>query len=205
MRDGRWLTWGPLTLLGPDVHGATLGIVGFGRIGQAVARRARGFGMRVLYHDVQRLPEDVEAATGATSRRRSTSCSPSRDFVSLHVNLTAETRHLIDAARPRPDAADGRAREHVPRPGRRHRRARRALRDGTICGGRARRHRPRADAGRPPAASALDNCLVVPHIASASRATRGMMAAMAAANLLAGVRGERLPTAVNPEVHAAPA
>ena len=54
VRDGQWKTWGPLLLLGPDVNGATIGIVGFGRIGQAVARRAQGFGMRILYHDVQR-------------------------------------------------------------------------------------------------------------------------------------------------------
>ena len=72
-------------------------------------------------------------------------------------------------------------------------------------GGRARRHGPRADAGRTTRWSALPNCLVVPHIASASRATRGKMAAMAAANLLAGVRGERLPTPVNPEVYEPPA
>ena len=95
-----------MTLLGPDVHGATLGIVGFGRIGQAVARRAGGFGMRVLYYDVQRLPEDVEVATGARHVSLEELLA-SADFVSLHVNLTADTHHLIDAralarcARPR--------------------------------------------------------------------------------------------------------
>src|SRR5204863_9174303 len=59
VRAGRWKTWGPLLLVGPDIHGATLGIVGFGRIGQALARRAGGFGMKVLYHDVNRLPAEV--------------------------------------------------------------------------------------------------------------------------------------------------
>ena len=66
VRDGPWKTWGPLLLLGPDVHGATIGIVGFGRIGQAVARRAQGFGMEILYHDVHELPADVSEPLGAT-------------------------------------------------------------------------------------------------------------------------------------------
>ena len=81
VRAGRWKTWGPLLLLGPDVHGATIGIVGFGRIGQAVARRAQGFGMTVLYHDLQRAARrrdeaarrDLPAARGA-ARRGATSC-----------------------------------------------------------------------------------------------------------------------------------
>ncbi|HKF84851.1 MAG TPA: D-glycerate dehydrogenase, partial [Candidatus Limnocylindrales bacterium] len=96
VREGRWRTWGPLTLLGPDVHGATIGIVGFGRIGQAVARRASGFGMRVHYHDVERLPEAVEAATSATYLVLEELLATS-DFVSLHVNLSDDTRQLIDA------------------------------------------------------------------------------------------------------------
>src|SRR5260221_3718497 len=66
VRAGKWKTWGPLLLLGPDVHGATIGIVGFGRIWQALARRAMGFGMTVLYHDVHRADAEVEAAFGAT-------------------------------------------------------------------------------------------------------------------------------------------
>src|SRR5215218_3060144 len=66
VRAGNWKTWGPMLLMGPDVHGATIGIVGFGRIGQAVARRAKGFGMEILYHDVQPLPDDVTAPFGAT-------------------------------------------------------------------------------------------------------------------------------------------
>ena len=97
VRAGKWKTWGPLLLLGPDVHGATIGIVGFGRIGQAVARRATGFGMTVLYHDVHRA--DAGGRGRATGRRscRSRSSCPRSDFVSLHVNLTPETQGLIDA------------------------------------------------------------------------------------------------------------
>ena len=95
VRDGRWKTWGPLLLLGPDVHGATLGIVGFGRIGQALARRAQGFGMRILYHDVEELPADVTGPLGATYRPLEGLLAES-DFVSLHVNLSPVTRHLIN-------------------------------------------------------------------------------------------------------------
>src|SRR5687767_6012770 len=96
VRAGQWRTWGPLLLLGPDVHGATIGIVGFGRIGQAVARRAQGFGMDILYHDVAQLPDDVTGPLGATFVPLDELLARS-DFVSLHVNLTAETRHLVNA------------------------------------------------------------------------------------------------------------
>lgn len=194
VRDGRWLTWGPMLLLGPDVNGATIGIVGFGRIGQSMARRAHGFGMEILYHDVTPLPAAVSDPLGATYvpldelLRRS-------DFVSLHVNLTAETRHLINAttlASMKPTAVlvntsrgpvvDGAALAT-------------ALRDGTIWAAGLDVTDPEPIAMDDPLVG-LDNCLIVPHIASASRATRGKMAAMAAANLLAGVRGEPLPTPV---------
>ena len=97
VRAGRWRTWGPLLLLGPDVHGSTLGIVGFGRIGQAVARRAIGFGMRTLYHDVQPVAAAVETSLAARHVPLDELLAES-DYVSLHVNLTPETRHLIDAA-----------------------------------------------------------------------------------------------------------
>ena len=202
VREGRWRTWGPLTLLGPDVHGATIGIVGFGRIGQAVARRASGFGMRVHYHDVERLPEAVEAATGATYLALEELLATS-DFVSLHVNLTDDTRHLIDAralASMRPTAVlvntsrgpvvDTDALTD-------------ALREGTIWAAALDVTDPEPLPADHPLVG-MDNCLVVPHIASASPGTRGKMASMAAANLLAGLRGERLPTPVNPEVYAAP-
>ena len=203
VRDGRWLTWGPLTLLGPDVHGSTLGIVGFGRIGQAVARRARGFGMRVLYHDTKRLPAAVEEETNATYVPFDELLTGS-DFVSLHVNLTSATRHLIDAhalARMQPTAvlvntSRGPVVDTDALVA--------ALREGTIWAAALDVTDPEPlPVGHP--LVVLDNCLVVPHIASASLPTRGKMAAMAAANLLAGVRGERLPTAVNPEVHEPPA
>jgi glyoxylate reductase len=88
VRAGRWKTWGPLLLLGPDVHGSTLGIVGFGRIGRAVARRAGGFEMAVLYHDVQRASPEDESALNATYVELDELLARS-DFVSLHPNLTS--------------------------------------------------------------------------------------------------------------------
>src|SRR5207244_10526848 len=94
VRAGKWKTWGPLLLLGPDVHGSTIGIVGFGRIGQAVARRAAGFGMTILYHDVHRASPEVEAEHSATFLPLEKLVAQA-DFVSPHVNLTPDTRGLI--------------------------------------------------------------------------------------------------------------
>jgi lactate dehydrogenase-like 2-hydroxyacid dehydrogenase len=199
VRAGKWKTWGPMLLMGPDVHGATLGIIGFGRIGQAVARRAKGFGMRVLYHDPRRVSPQVEAEFGAEYRTLE-GILPEADFVTLHVDLRPETRGLINAERlgwmkptsilvntSRGPVVDSMALVD-------------ALRGGTIAAAALDVTDPEPLPAEHPLVG-LDNCLVVPHIASASRATRGKMAAMAAANLLAGVRGERLPTPVNPEVY----
>lgn len=199
VRDGRWKTWGPMLLMGPDVHGATIGIVGFGRIGQAMARRAQGFGMRVLYHDLSQASPQVEAELGATFMPLD-ELLPKADFVSLHVNLSPQTQHLFNAERLRwmkPSAVlvntsrgpviDTDALVT-------------ALRDGVIAAAALDVTDPEPLPASHPLVG-LESCLVVPHIASASLATRGKMASMAAANLLAGVRGERLPTPVNPEVY----
>jgi len=198
---GRWKTWGPMLLLGPDVHGATLGIVGFGRIGQAVARRAQGFGMTILYHDPNRLPDEVTQPLGAAYAELDDLLTRS-DLVSLHVNLTDETRGLINAerlARMKPTAVlVNTARGPVVDP----RALETALRDGVIGAAALDVTDPEPIPADDPLVS-LPNCLIVPHIASASPATRGKMAEMAAANLLAGVRGARLPTPVNPEVYEA--
>ena len=199
VREGRWRTWGPMLLMGVDVHGATLGIVGFGRIGREMARRGRGFGMRILYHDVHPASPDDEAELGAR-RVEMDELLRESDFVTLHVNLTEETHHLIgaDALRAMKQTAvlvntsrgpvvDSEALE-------------RALRDGEIFAAGLDVTDPEPLPADHPLVT-LPNCIVVPHIASASRVTRGKMAAMAAANLLAGLGGERLPTPVNPEVY----
>jgi lactate dehydrogenase-like 2-hydroxyacid dehydrogenase len=202
VRAGGWRTWGPLAFLGTDVHGSTLGIVGFGRIGQAVARRAAGFGMPVLYANRRRAAPEVEAANGAATFVSLHELLARSDFVSIHVPLGPMTRRLIGAPelrRMKPTAilintARGpvvdQAALYV------------ALRDGVIGGAALDVTDPEPMPGDDPLLT-LDNCLVVPHIASASRATRGRMAAMAAANLIAGVRGERLPNPVNPEIYEA--
>ncbi len=199
VREGRWQTWGPMLLMGVDIHGATLGIVGFGRIGREMARRGRGFGMEILYHDVHPATADEEAELGAR-RVEMEELLRDSDFISLHVNLTDETHHLIDADALRamrstavlvntsrgpvvdPDALEA------------------ALRNGEIFAAGLDVTDPEPLPVDHPLI-ALSNCVVVPHIASASRVTRDRMADMAAANLLAGLRNERLPTPINPEVY----
>ena len=196
VRAGNWKTWGPLLLLGHDVHGATIGIVGFGRIGQAVARRAQGFGMEILYHDVQPLPADVTGPLSATYLPLE-ELLPRCDFVSLHVNLSPATRHLINAetlAWMKPTAvlvntSRGPVVDQVALAS--------ALRNGGIAAAGLDVTDPEPIPMDDPLVG-LDNCLIVPHIASASHATRRKMAEMAAANLIAGVRGEPLPTEVPP-------
>lgn len=199
VRAGRWRTWGPLLLLGSDVHGATLGVVGFGRIGQAMARRARGFEMTVLYYDVVRQPPELEAELGASFKPLEELFAQS-DFVSLHVNLTPETRHLVNRERLRLMKPTSVLVNTARGPVVDQRALYEALRDGVIAAAALDVTDPEPIAPDDPLLS-LDSCLVVPHIASASRATRAKMAEMAAANLIAGVRGERLPTCVNPEVY----
>ena len=196
VRDGQWKTWGPLLLLGPDVHGATIGIVGFGRIGQAVARRAQGFGMRILYHDVQELPAGVTDPFGASFRTLEGLLAES-DFVSLHVNLSPVTRHLINATtlgwmKPTAVLVNTSRGPVVDQAALAD-----ALRSGRLWAAALDVTDPEPIPMDDPLVG-LDNCLIVPHIASASRATRGRMAAMAAANLLAGVQGRPLPTPVEP-------
>ncbi|HKZ92619.1 MAG TPA: D-glycerate dehydrogenase [Candidatus Limnocylindrales bacterium] len=194
VREDRWRTWGPMLLLGKDLHGATLGLVGFGRIGREMARRATGFGMRTLYHDVVRAEPDVERVLGATHAPLETVLAES-DFVSLHTVLSAETRHLIDAAAlarmkrgailintSRGPVVDGEALAD-------------ALRSGHLFGAGLDVTDPEPLRAEDPLVQ-LPNCLVVPHIASASERTRDRMAEKAARNLVAGLRGEPLPDPV---------
>ncbi len=197
VRAGKWRTWGPMLLMGQDIHGATLGIVGMGRIGLAMARRAAGFDMRVIYADRDDVPE--ANAIGA-QRRTFEEVLAESDFLSLHTPLTAETHHLINAdalKRMKPTAVlintargpvvDSHALAH-------------ALTSGTIAYAALDVTEPEPIPMESPLLS-LDNCLIVPHIASSSIATRTRIAVMAAENLLAGLAGERLPYCVNPQVY----
>jgi glyoxylate reductase len=200
VRGGRWKTWGPMLLMGVDLHGATLGIVGFGRIGREMAKRASGFGMKVLYHDVQPATPDDERALNAR-RVEMDELLASSDMISLHTNLTDETRHLIDASAlarmKRTAILVNTSRGPVVDQAALYE----ALRDGQIFAAALDVTDPEPMASDDPLLT-CENCLVVPHIASASRVTRGKMAAIAAANLLAGLRGDPLPSCVNPEVYA---
>jgi glyoxylate reductase len=200
VRQGRWKTWGPMLLMGVDLHGATLGIVGFGRIGREMAKRASGFGMRVMYHDVHPATPDEERALNAR-RVEMDELLASSDLVSLHTNLTDETRHLINAAalaRMKPTAVlVNTSRGPVVDQAALYE----ALRDGQIFAAALDVTDPEPMAPDDPLLT-LENCLVVPHIASATSVTRGKMAAIAAANLLAGLRGDPLPSCINPEVYA---
>jgi len=199
VRAGLWRTWGPMLLLGHDVHGATLGIVGLGRIGQALARRASGFSMNVIYYDPY-CDAEKGLDQGAAVRCTLDELLAESDFVSLHVPLSAATHHLIDASAlskmKRTAVLVNTSRGPVVDSDALYE----ALTSGQIS-------YAALDVTEPEPLPAghklltLPNCLVVPHIASASWATRTRMAVMAAENLLAGLRGERLPNCVNPEVY----
>ncbi len=198
VRAGKWKTWGPMLLTGPDLHGATLGIVGFGRIGQGMAKRAKGFDMRVLYYDVYRR-EDLEKEWGVQYVDMDALLRES-DFVSLHVDLNATTRHMMNAAAfakmKRISILINAARGPMVDPAALYD----ALKSGTIAAAALDVTEPEPIPSNSPLLT-LPNCIIVPHIASASVATRAKMATMAAANVIAGLRGEKLPTCVNAEVY----
>jgi glyoxylate reductase len=183
VRTGDWLTWEPAQHLGYDVHGATLGIVGLGRIGRAVATRAAGFEMTVLH-------------TGGSTGQPLELVLEQADFVSIHCPLTPATHHLIDAAalsRMRPTAilintargpiVDQEALEH-------------ALSDHTIAGAALDVTDPEPLPPEHPLLSA-PNLIVAPHIGSATHTTREWMAELAVDNLLAGLDGAQMPHQVN--------
>ncbi len=199
VRAGKWKTWDPGLLLGSDLHGATLGLVGLGKIGAAVARRARGFGMRLLY--VSRSPRpELEAALGLVRVDKATLLAES-DFVSLHVPLSAETRHWLGraelAAMKRGALLVNTARGPVVDQAA----LAEALAHGHLGGAALDVTDPEPLPMDSPLLR-LPNVLLAPHIASASHATRGRMASMAVDNLLAALDGRRPPHCVNPELYA---
>ena len=198
VRAGKWKTWGPKLLTGPDVHHATLGIIGLGRIGQALARRARGFEMRILYSDVVRR-EDLERSMGLRYSDLETLYANS-DFISVHTDLNDDTRHMIGArafSLMKPSAIlINTARGPIIDSAALYE----ALAAGKIRAAALDVTEPEPIPIDSPLLG-LPNFIVVPHIASASLATRAKMAEMAAANLIAGLHRERLPTCVNPPVY----
>jgi len=193
-REGRWQTWSPTGWLGADLCAATLGIIGMGKIGRAVAERARGFGMRIVYTDTALRPNS-EAEFMPLDRLLRQS-----DFVSLHCPLTSETRGLINESalqKMKPtailvNAARGPVVDTAALV--------RALREGWIAAAALDVTDPEPLQPEHPLYS-LPNCLIVPHIGSATRGARKRMAEMACENLLAGLEGRQLPYCVNPEVN----
>ena len=196
-REGRWSTWSPTGWLGADLHGASLGIVGLGKIGAAVARRAHGFGLRLSYASPRARPE-LEEGLGLR-RLPLPELLAGSDFVSLHVPLGPDTRHLIDARalrRMKPTAIlINTARGPVVDPAA----LAEALHAGTIGGAALDVTDPEPLPPEHPL-YACPNLLVLPHIGSATWGTRRRMAELAADNVLAGLEGRSLPCTVNPEV-----
>lgn len=197
-REGRWRTWSPTGWLGADLRGAALGILGLGKIGAAVAERARGFGLRVHYWQPRRSLEN-EARVGAKYAAFEELLAAS-DFLSLHCPLNEATRGLIGESELRTmkptailvNAARGPVVDTAA--------LTRALSEGWI---RAAALDVTDPEPLPPdhPLYALPNCFIVPHIGSATHGTRRRMAEMACENLLAGLEGRRLPHCVNAEVY----
>jgi lactate dehydrogenase-like 2-hydroxyacid dehydrogenase len=196
-RAGQFKGWGPMMYLGVDIHYKTLGIVGMGRIGQAVAWRSRGFDMKVLYTDRKRISLELEKMLRVTFVTLDELLRES-DFVSLHVPLRRTTRHLIGKKQlemmkktavlvntSRGPVVDERALVE-------------ALKNQVIfaAGLDVYENEPVLA----PGLVGLDNVVVVPHIGSASIDTRSKMATMAAENIMAFFRGEKPPNILNPEV-----
>ena len=196
-RSGQWSGWNLDQLCGADVHGKTLGFLGFGRIGRAVARRSRGFGMKVIYNDAVRAPIEVERELAAEFLDRDQVLARA-DFLSLHVPLLPETRHLIsraELAKMKPTAflintSRGPVMDEAALV--------EALDTRRIAGAAldVYEHEPAIH----PGLIQRENVILAPHIASASVETRTKMAAMAAENVIALFHGRRPPNALNPEV-----
>ena len=197
VREGKWNAWSPTFLLGKEVHGSTLGIVGLGSIGLAVAKRARGFGMRVLYTSRSAKPE-AEAALGAEQRDLMGLMRES-DFVSVHVALLPETRGLIgrfelEAMRPHAVLVNTARGPVVDQPA-----LIEALRERRIGGAALDVFESEPISTDHPLLS-LDNVLVAPHVGSGTLETRTRMADLCVQNLVSFFAGETPPSPVNPTV-----
>jgi glyoxylate reductase len=196
VKEGKWKTWGPMILLGQDVHHATLGIIGLGRIGAEVAKRGKGFDMKVIYFDTIRRP-DLEKTLGVEYRDLKSLLAES-DFITIHTPLLPETNHLISKEQfetmKKTAILVNTARGPIVDPKALYD----ALRNGRITYAALDVTEPEPIPLNDPLLT-LGNALIVPHIASASVATRTKMATMAVDNLLAALKGERPPHIVNPE------
>lgn len=197
VRAGKFRGWEPLLLLGTDVYGATLGIIGFGRIGQAMARRASGFRMKVIYHDLQRAPLQAEKELRASYRTLPKLLNEA-DFVTIHVPLTPQTYHLIGEKELKMMKKEAYLINTARGPIVDEKALVLALREGWIRGAALDVFEKEPEVA--PELLELDNVVLAPHIGSATHATRTKMATMAAENLVKALQGEIPPNLVNPEV-----
>lgn len=198
-REGKWQTWEPDLLLGPNVTGATLGIIGFGRIGQAVAQRAKGFEMKILYHSRNRCNAELEQGLGAKCVSLEQLLQES-DFITIHTPLSDDTHHLFSDAQfaqmKSTAVLINTARGSIIDPDALYR----ALSNGQIGSAALDVTEPEPIPMDSPLLQ-LNNLIITPHIGSASLQTRRKMAEMAIANLMAGLNGKFLPNCVNLEVY----
>jgi len=198
VRSGRWkVNWHPSMLLGRDIHGATLGIIGAGRIGAAVARRAKGFSMKILYNSRTRKA-DLEKELGAKYVDLETLLRES-DFVSIHVPLTKETYHMINEERLRLMKRTAYLINTSRGPVVDEKALYKALKEGWIAGAALDVFEQEPTPADNPLLK-LENVVVAPHISSASYETRSRMAEIVAENLVAFFEGRKPPNLVNPEV-----
>lgn len=197
-RTGKYTGWAPLLFLGNDVHHKTLGIMGLGRIGFAVAKRASGFDMKILYHDAMRANSDLEERVGAKFVDKSTLLAES-DFVSLHVPLSPETRHFMGG----PELEAMKSSAYLINTSRGEvvdeKALVKALQQGQIAG--AGLDVFEFEPAIEKELTLMDNVVILPHIASASIETRTKMGLVAAENLISVlINGQRPPNCINPEV-----
>ncbi len=197
LRSGTPWIWGPEMMLGTDVHGKVLGVVGFGRIGQSVARRAKGFGMSVRYYDVFRPSSDVERELNAEYRELDELLAEA-DFISIHVALTPETRHLFGSEQFRKMKPTAVLVNTSRGPVIDETALVEALRTGELfaAGLDVFEREPEVH----PGLLELDNATVIPHLGSATVETRDAMGFLAVENLTAALEGRRPPTLVNPDL-----
>lgn len=199
VRTGQWkVGWHPSMLLGRDVYGATLGIVGAGRIGTAVAKRAKGFNMKILYYKVTPMPPEIEKALEAKRVDLDTLFKES-DFVSIHVPLTKETYHLVNEEKLRLMKKTAYLINNSRGPVVDEKALYKALKEGWIAGAALDVFEEEPTPMDNPLLK-LDNVVVAPHISSASHETRSRMAEMTAENLVAFFEGTQPPNLVNPDV-----
>jgi glyoxylate reductase len=199
VRGRKWrIGWSPTLLLGGAIYGKTLGILGLGRIGAAVAERAKGFNMRVIYHDAERSSPERERALGVQFVELE-ELLRTADFVSLHTPLTPETRNLINEDRLRMMKDTSVLINTSRGPIVDEKALAKALRQSWIAAAGLDVYEKEPISPKSPLLR-LQNVVLAPHIASATRESRSKMSEIAAANLLALLRGERPPHLVNPEV-----